>query len=116
MQEINRDALADYERLLNMSDRPLYAPLRTDDEIKPMPFGLDQQGRHRTRQRPDFCDTYPTGPAPLDGAHAATDVGADDDTPRPPLTPGEALFLCAIGLLSAMFVIGLAGYVVGKLA
>jgi len=55
-----------------------------------IPHGADQQGRritgiwtapHRTH-RGDFADTYPTGPAPLDGAHAASDIqGAEPQTP-----------------------------------
>lgn len=51
-----------------------------------IPHGCDQQRRlqagvwHPRRVEPgDFVDTYPTGPAPLDGAHAATSVGAEPD-------------------------------------
>jgi len=56
-----------------------------------IPHGCDQQQRLQTgvwlprRVEPgDFVDTYPTGPAPLDGAHAATSVGAEPDGQQRP--------------------------------
>ena len=59
-----------------------------------IPQGCDQQGRRATgvwttedigrawrsphRTGSDFVDTYPTGPAPLEAAHAASEI---DDVP-----------------------------------
>lgn len=82
MQQINRADLAEMDRLL-ASSNPLYR----------LPIGCDQQGR------------YPQA------AEAATDIGAEEEPQREPMTPGEALFVCLLGLLSSLFVIGLAGYV-----
>ena len=92
-----------------------------------IPHGCHQQGRLQTGQwlprrvEPgDFADTYPTGPAPLDGAHAATSVGAEPE--RAPswierITPaqfwigyGLALGVCiGAGLVHLLARFGVAG-------
>lgn len=82
-----------------------------------IPLGADQQGRLRTgiwlprrvittRHEVDadgFPLTYATEPAPLDGAHAATGVGAEPDrAPRliERITPAQfwAAYALALGI------------------
>ncbi len=76
--------------------------------------GADQQGRritgiwtapHRTH-RGDFADTYPTGPAPLDGAHAVSDIQGDEPAEtRPVEGAGPVLWLVGlVGVLLAALV------------
>lgn len=60
-----------------------------------LPQGCDYQGRHP------------------EAAHAASEW---DDEPRPPLSPGEAVLLCAIALLSTLAMIGVAAVVWNRFA
>ena len=60
---------------------------------------------HRTH-RGDFADTYPPGPAPLDGAHAVSDIQGDEPAEtRPVEGAGPVLWLVGlVGLLLAALV------------
>lgn len=55
--------------MINLNNTPSRGPLRESDMVhrivKPLPAGLDYQGRYETRPEP---------------AEASTDIGADDDS------------------------------------
>ena len=81
-----------------------------------IPHGADQQGRRATgvwttedigrawrsphRTGADFVDTYPTGPAPLEAAHAASEI---DDVPH---TARDGWLSALLMLASAMGAVG----------
>ena len=102
MREITQSNLQDMDRILASSNPARFRAVEAEQQRAQASActGNCNQGRACTCR-----------PAP---AEAATDVGMDDDTPRAPLTAGEALFVCLIGLLSTFLMVGLAGYVWGR--
>lgn len=77
-----------------------------------IPLGADQQGRYETGQwlprrvDPDFVETYPTGPAPLEAAHGCYEPPEDAFTPADKLLTGYAR-----GIVSALLVGAIVAFV-----